>query len=567
MGISCSTPGSSSISPTGSVEMSPYTPTSVISSPTILPVLKPRVWSLSSTAATSSRVASRRILTSMARLPSPAAWPAGGHCNRTGADASRGRGNAGGGARRGHQRGAGRPRRRDRHAAGPGLPRGAADAPGAGPRRARPRGALARHARGPRRRPRGGAGRARARARHRHPARHGARVGSGDGTRGRPGSLLAGWPHRGALQRPHGRGRAREPARGGDQDRVDPRPRRRGSRRRAQRTAALRNGRCVARWAPHGRARLRHRRFQCLLARGWSAAILEALRIPAPALPAIVDSSAVLGRLDAPGLPPIPLAALVGDQQAAMMGQLRLAPGEVKITYGTSAMLDLNAGAEPLWSTRGAYPLVLWQRGSVPTFCLEGTAITAGAAITWLRDALGVIRDAAESAALAASVPDSGGVWVVPAFQGLGTPYMDAGARAVVGGLSRATTRAHLVRAILEGIAWRCREVYDALRADVPHPAPTTLRADGGAAKNDVLLQLQADALGLPVERPAVLEAGALGAAYLAGLATGVWAGTDDLRACWRRDRLFAPRLGAAEREERFAAWQRHVSAAREAPS
>src|SRR5436309_662968 len=267
MGISCSTPASSSISPTGSFEMSPYTPTSVISSPTILPVLKPRPWSLSSTAATSSRVASRRILTSMARLPSPPAWPAGGHCNRTGADASRGRGSAGGGARRGHERGARRPRRCDRHAPGRGLPRGAADAPGAGPRRARPRGALARHARGPRRRPRGGAGRARARARHRHPARHGARVGSGDGTRGRPGSLLAGWPHRGALQRPHGRGRAREPARGGDQDRVDPRPRRRGSRRRAQRTAALRHRGCVARLAPHGRARVRQRRVQRVVQR------------------------------------------------------------------------------------------------------------------------------------------------------------------------------------------------------------------------------------------------------------------------------------------------------------
>src|SRR5438552_18489415 len=189
--------------------------------------------------------------------------------------------------------------------------------------------------------------------------------------------------------------------------------------------------------------------FYDLLTRRLSAAILEALRVPAPALPAIVDSSAVLGRIDAPGLPPLPLAALVGDQQAAMMGQLRLAPGEVKITYGTSAMLDLNAGAEPLWSTRAAYPLVLWQRGGVPTFCLEGTAITAGAAITWLRDALGVIRDAAESAALAA----------------------------------------------------------------------------------------------------------------------GVWAGTDDLRACWRRERLFEPSLGPAEREQRFAAWRRHVSAARETPS
>src|SRR5205809_2013444 len=267
MGISCSTPGSSSISPTGSVEMSPYTPTSVISSPTILPVLKPRVWSLSSTAATSSRVASRRILTSIERLSLPAAWPAGGHCNRTGADASRGRGSAGGGARRGHERGAGRRRRCDRHAPGRGLPRGAPGLPGAGARRARPRGALARHARGPRRRPRPGAGRAGARARRCDPAGHGARVGGGDGTRGRAGPFLAGRPHRRALPGAHGRGGVREPARRGDQDRVDPRPHRRGSRRGAQRTAPLRHRGCVARLAPDGRARVRQRRVHRVVQR------------------------------------------------------------------------------------------------------------------------------------------------------------------------------------------------------------------------------------------------------------------------------------------------------------
>jgi len=306
--------------------------------------------------------------------------------------------------------------------------------------------------------------------------------------------------------------------------------------------------------------------FYDLLIRGWSPAILEALRVPVAALPAIVDSSAVLGRLDVPGLSPIPVAALIGDQQAAMMGQLRLAPGEVKITYGTSAMLDLNAGPEPLWSSHAAYPLVLWQRGGLPTFCLEGTAITAGAAITWLRDGLGIIARPEESAALASSVADAGGAWAVPAFQGLGTPYMDAAARAVVGGLSRATTRAHVVRAVLEGIAWRCREVYDALRADTPYPPPAALRADGGAARNDLLLQLQADALGLPVERPAVVQAGALGAGYLAGLATGVWSSTDELARTWRRDRTFEPTLAAAEREARFASWQRHVDAARGVP-
>jgi glycerol kinase len=154
-------------------------------------------------------------------------------------------------------------------------------------------------------------------------------------------------------------------------------------------------------------------------------------------------------------------------------------------------------------------------------------------------------------------------VWAVPAFQGLGTPYLDTGARAVIGGLSRASTRAHVVRAVLEGIAWRCREAYDALCAHSPHPAPTRLRADGGAARNDVLLQAQADALGIPVERAPVLEAAALGAAYLAGIATGVWVSTDALLAAWRPAHTFEPRLPAAEREERFARWRAHVPAAR----
>jgi glycerol kinase len=302
-----------------------------------------------------------------------------------------------------------------------------------------------------------------------------------------------------------------------------------------------------------------------LLTRDWSPAILDALRIPAASLPTIVDSSGVLGKLDGRvALPGLPLAAVVGDQQAAMMGELRTAPGEVKITFGTSAMLDLNAGPEPLWSMQGTYPLVLWRQAGVDTFCLEGTAITAGAAVTWLRDGLGLVDTPAASGPLAASVPDAGGVWAVPAFQGLGTPYMDSAARAVIGGLSRGTTRAHVVRAVLEGVAWRCREVYDALRAECPYPPPASLRADGGAARNDVLLQLQADALGLPVERPSVLQAGALGAGYLAGLATGVWKGTEELQAAWRRDRVFEPAIGADERESRFEAWRRHVAAARE---
>jgi glycerol kinase len=298
----------------------------------------------------------------------------------------------------------------------------------------------------------------------------------------------------------------------------------------------------------------------------WQQPVLRALRVPESSLPALVDSSAVLGTVaPATGLPPIPIAALAGDQQAAMMGELCVQPGSVKVTYGTAAMLDLNTGEQPVWSAPGGYPLVLWQRGGRRDLCLEGTAITAGAVVTWMRDGLGIIGAPEESDRLAASVADSGGVWAVPAFQGLGTPYMDTTARAVIGGLSRASTRAHVVRALLEGIAWRCREVYDALSSASPHPPPPRLRADGGAARNDVLLQAQADALGIPVERAPVLEAAALGAAYLAGLAVGAWKSTDELAAAWRPARVFEPRLGTAEREERFARWRAHVPAAREA--
>jgi glycerol kinase len=303
--------------------------------------------------------------------------------------------------------------------------------------------------------------------------------------------------------------------------------------------------------------------FYNLITHDWDDGVLAAFRVPRRAIPEIVDTSGVVGRVAADGLPALPIAALVGDQQSAMMGQLRLRPGEVKISYGTAAMLDLHAGTEILWGGGGAYPLALWRRDGVLEFCLEGTAITAGAAVTWLRDGLGILASPDESGPLAASVPDTGGVWVIPALQGLGTPYLDPAARAVVGGISRATTKAHIVRAVLEGVAWRCREVYEALRVDCPHPAPAVLRADGGMAGNDVLLQAQADALGIPVERPAVREAAALGAAYLAGLATGVWTDARDLGRAWQRDAVFEPRLDAAEREARFAAWRSHVAAAR----
>jgi glycerol kinase len=189
--------------------------------------------------------------------------------------------------------------------------------------------------------------------------------------------------------------------------------------------------------------------------------------------------------------------------------------------------------------------------------------MTAGAAVQWLRDGLGIIANAAECGPLAASVPDSGGVWVVPSFQGIGTPYMDPGGRAVIGGLSRGTTRAHIVRALFEGIAFRTREVLTALLADAGAAMPERLRIDGGVAANDVFLQCLAETLGQPVERPETVQATALGTAYLTGLATGVWGSIDEVRGAWRSGGVFEPHGSTDQRQARFAAWQQAVAAAR----
>jgi glycerol kinase len=201
--------------------------------------------------------------------------------------------------------------------------------------------------------------------------------------------------------------------------------------------------------------------------------------------------------------------------------------------------------------------------GDTVTFCLEGTAVTAGAAVQWLRDGLGIIRDPAESEVLATAVEHSGGAWCVPAFQGLGTPYLDPSARALLGGLSRGTGRAEIARAVLEGIAFRCGEVIEALRADSPADIPEVLRVDGGAARNDFLMQAQADVCGLMIERSAILDAASLGVAYLAGLATGVWRDQDEIARTWKRDRLFEPRTTAEERDAAYARWRRRVALAR----
>ena len=297
----------------------------------------------------------------------------------------------------------------------------------------------------------------------------------------------------------------------------------------------------------------------------WDTNALTVLGIPASMLAGVRSSSEVYGETTRAAFgAAVPVAGMAGDQQAAMFGETGFEKGAVKVTFGTSAIADVNTGEWPVMSMRGAYPLILWGIGGQRVYCLEGTAISAGAAVQWLRDGLGVLQNLEDSGALAQSVTDSGGVWAVPAFQGLGTPHMDPGARAVIGGLSRASTRAHVVRAVLEGIAYRSREVLETLLEDASTPPPAHLRVDGGAAANDFLLQHLANVLGLPVERPHSVQASALGAAYLAGLATGVWRTLDELKHVWRSGRVFDPQWSADERDTRFHSWQKAIVAARE---
>lgn len=296
----------------------------------------------------------------------------------------------------------------------------------------------------------------------------------------------------------------------------------------------------------------------------WWDHVLETLRIPEGMLPQLQPTSGIFGATHPDWFGnSVPVAALAGDQQAALFGELGWEKGGAKITLGTSAMADVNTGREAVYSAHGAYPLVLWDLGDDRCFCLEGTAISAGAAVQWLCDGLGILPAIETASEVAKSVPDTAGVWVVPALQGLGTPHMDPNARAVIGGLSRKATRAHVVRAMLEGIAFRCRELLTTLFEAVSLPLPQRLRVDGGAAANDFLLQCLANVLGTEVERPFSIQASVLGAAYLAGLATGLWSDREELRQHWQSGGIFSPQWSEAEREERFACWQKALAAAR----
>ena len=297
----------------------------------------------------------------------------------------------------------------------------------------------------------------------------------------------------------------------------------------------------------------------------WDDELLGHVGVPRAVLPEVVPTSGVIGETDASIFGRrIPIAALAGDQQAATFGQACFRGGEAKVTYGTGAFLLLNVGAVPIPSRHRLLTTVLWQleAGGPATYALEGSVFVAGAAVQWLRDGLRVIDSAAEFERLAASVSDSGGVVVVPAFTGLGAPYWDPDARGAILGITRGTGLAEIARATLEGIAHQVADVVEAMAADTGAPLEA-LRADGGAAANDGLMQLQADLLDVPVERPVVAETTALGAACLAGLAIGYWGAITELEANWAIDRRFEPSMDASRRGAMRRSWARAVERVR----
>lgn len=297
-------------------------------------------------------------------------------------------------------------------------------------------------------------------------------------------------------------------------------------------------------------------------AHDWDAGLLALFGIPREALPQVVPSSGVLGHTDAAVFgAAVPIAGIAGDQQAALFGQTCWQPGHAKNTYGTGCFLLSHTGEQARPSEAGLLTTVAVAANG-PAYALEGSVFVAGAAVQWLRDKLGVIGTAAESEDLARQVPDSGGVAVVPAFTGLGTPYWDPAARGTVLGLTLGSTKAHVVRATLEAIAFQTRDVVETMQRE-SGVALRELRVDGGAVGNALLMQTQADLLGIPVVVPAVTETTALGAAYLAGLGVGFWSDAATVAAQWRAARRYEPQISADERESRYAIWQRAVTRAR----
>jgi len=291
----------------------------------------------------------------------------------------------------------------------------------------------------------------------------------------------------------------------------------------------------------------------------WDEELLRLFNIPACMLPEVKPSSGVFGETD-PRLfgKSIPIAGVAGDQQAALFGQCGFAEGDVKNTYGTGGFLLMNTGSRAITPKQGLLTTVGWQIGKETSYVLEGSVFVCGAVIQWLRDGLGLLKRASESEKMAGKVADNAGVYLVPAFVGLGAPYWDAYARGSLQGLTRATTKNHIVRAALESMAYQTADVLDAMRGETGVPL-TSLRVDGGASANNFLLQFQSDVLGIPLVRPACVETTAWGAASLAGLAVGVYSGKEALLKEWRIDREFAPQMAEEEREKLLNGWHRAV--------
>lgn len=295
----------------------------------------------------------------------------------------------------------------------------------------------------------------------------------------------------------------------------------------------------------------------------WDPELLELFSVPGAVLPEVKGSSEIYGTTRGLKCLPdgIPVAGIAGDQQAALFGQACFSPGEAKCTYGTGAFLLMNVGKLPVVSRTGLLSTVAWQVGGQVEYALEGSAFIAGAAVQWLRDGLKLVKKASEIEALARTVKDSGDVVFVPALSGLGAPHWRPEARGLFAGISRDTNAGHLARAVLEGIAFEVFDLTDSMRADAARELPA-FKVDGGASANDLLMQFQADLLGVPVVRPRMIETTAFGAAFLAGLAVGFWPGKDGIRRTWKAEKKFSPRMKQGERERVLAKWRRAVGVA-----
>jgi len=296
----------------------------------------------------------------------------------------------------------------------------------------------------------------------------------------------------------------------------------------------------------------------------WDEELLEILDIPKSVLPEVGPSSGIIAQTAGDIFAGhIPIAGVAGDQQAALFGQCCFTPGMVKNTYGTGCFMLMNTGGQPRVSHNRLLTTAAWTRENRTSYALEGSVFVGGAVVQWLRDALGVLRTSAEIEPLAAGVADSDGVYFVPAFTGLGSPHWDPYARGTLIGLTRGTTRGHVARAALDGIAYQVADVLSAMQADAGIPV-TELRVDGGAAANNLLMQFQADLLGVPVVRPRQLESTAQGAAYLAGLAAGYWQDEAEIKSLWKVERVFEPSMEAARRAQFLAGWKKALGRAKD---